>query len=132
MNVASDAKRVLAFAGDLIPPGSAKTRARAEARTKKSHYKPLPREFRRHGFTYRQIALEGNAAMYEQRWAGCSDTSACYEVIRIRRRDGFQIGSRFVEPAEVYPNSEAWGVDGFTFADKDAAFAKLRALRNGQ
>jgi hypothetical protein len=49
-------------------------------------------------------------------------------VIRIRRREGFQIGARLVEAAEVYPNSEAWGVVGFTLTDKDAAFAKLRQL----
>jgi len=49
-------------------------------------------------------------------------------VIRIRRRDGFQINGRFVEPAEVYPNSEAWGIDGFTLTNEDAAFAKLRDL----
>jgi hypothetical protein len=55
-------------------------------------------------------------------------TIMCYEVVRIRRREGFQINGRLVEPAEVYPNSEAWGVDGFTFTDKDAAFAKLREV----
>jgi hypothetical protein len=88
----------------------------------------LPTEFRRDGFQYRQIAREGNAAVYEQTWSGSSDPSISYEVIRIRRREGFQIGGRFVEPAEVYPNSEAWGTDGFTFTDKDAALAKLREI----
>jgi hypothetical protein len=48
--------------------------------------------------------------------------------VRIRRREGFEIDGRFVEPAEVYPNSDAWGVDGFTFTNKDAAFAKLRKV----
>jgi hypothetical protein len=105
-----------------------KTPATVEAWGKKRHYKPLPREFRRDGFSYRQIAREKNAAIYEQRWDGCPNPSVCYEVIRIRRREGFQIGGRFVEPAEVYPNSEAWGVDGFTFTDKDAAFRKLREI----
>jgi hypothetical protein len=106
-----------------------KTRATAEAWGKKRHsHKPLPTRFRSDGFQYRQIAREQNAAIYEQTWSGCAEPSACYEVIRIRRRDGFQIGGRFVQPAEVYPNSDAWGVDGFTFTDKDAAFAKLREL----
>jgi hypothetical protein len=105
-----------------------KTRATAEACSEKSHYRPLRKEFRRDGFTYRQIAREGNAAIYEQTWNGCPNPSVCYEVIRIRRREGFQIGARFIEPGEVYPNSEAWGVDGFTRTDKDAAFAKLRDL----
>jgi len=106
-----------------------KTRARSKAWGKKRHScKPLPTRFRRDGFDYRQIARDGAAAIYEQTWSGCSNPSACYEVLRIRHREGFQIGARFVEPAEVYPNSEAWGVDGFTLTDKDAAFAKLREL----
>ena len=84
--------------------------------------------FRRDGFDYRQIAREGHAAIYEQRWGGCADPSVCYEAVRIRRREGFQIGARLVEAAEVYPNSEAWGVDGFTLTDKDDAFGKLREL----
>ena len=114
-----------------LPQGAQdiKTRARAEAWSKKGHsYKSLPTRFRRDGFEYRQIAREGNAAIYEQTWGGCAEPSVCYEVVRIRRREGFQINGRLVEPAEVYPSSGAWGVDGFTLTDKDAAFAKLREL----
>src|SRR6266496_3175926 len=99
--------------GDLMPPARAKTRAAVEAGGKKRlFYKPLPKEFRRDGFTYRQIARERNAAIYEQRWTGCAEPTVSYELIRIRRREGFEIAGRFVEPAEVYPNSEAWGADG--------------------
>ena len=114
-----------------LPQGThdIKTRARAEAGRKKGlFYKPSPTRFRRDGFNYRQIAREGEAAIYEQTWSGCTQPSVCYEVIRIRRREGFQINGRLVEPAEVYPSSGAWGVDGFTFTDKDAAFGKLREL----
>jgi hypothetical protein len=114
-----------------LPQGThdIKTRATAEAWGKKRHScESLPTRFRRNGFSYRQIARERDAAIYEQTWNGCSDPSICYEVIRIRRRDGFQIDGRFVQAAEVYPNSDAWGVDGFTLTDKDGAFAKLREL----
>ena len=105
------------------------TSPRAERRGKKGgFYKPLQKEFRRDGFSYRQIAREGNAAIYEQTWSGCVEPSVCYEVIRIRRRDGFQIGEKFVESYEAYPGAEAWGDDGFTVTDKEAAFAKLREL----
>jgi hypothetical protein len=108
---------------------SEKTNATAEGGSKNGRfYKPLPKEFRRDEFTYQQIARERDAAIYEQSWNGCSNPSVCYEVIRVRRREGFQIGARFVEPAEVYPNSEAWGVNGFTLTDRDAAFEKLREL----
>jgi hypothetical protein len=127
---ASHIKRGPAFVGGLIPPLTRKTRAAAEAWGKKDRfYKPLPKEFRHDEFKYRQIARENNAAIYEQIWTGCPNPSVCYEVIRIRRREGFQIGARFVEPAEVYPNSEAWGVDGFTVTDKEAALHKLRHLQ---
>ena len=106
-----------------------KTRSTAVARCQKGrYYKPLAKEFRHHGFDHRQIAREGNAAIYEKMWRGCSEPSVSNEVIRIREREGFQIGGRFVEPAELYPNSEAWGTDGFTFTDVDAAFAKLKEV----
>jgi hypothetical protein len=122
-------KRGQALSRDSIPLPARKTRARAEAGSNKGRfYKPLSKEFRRNGCDYRQIAREGNAAIYEQRWTGCAEPSVCYEVIRVRYRDGFHIGGRFVEPAEACPNSEAWGTDGFTLTDRDAAFAKLREL----
>ena len=127
--IASQFTTEAAVLGDSLQTKSPKTRAAAEAGGKKRHfYKPLPIRFRKDGFNYRQIMRDGNAAIYEQIWIGCPNPSISYEVIRIRRREGFRIGGRFVEPAEVYPNSEAWGVDGFTLADKDAAFAKFRKL----
>jgi hypothetical protein len=129
MKAASKEKRVTTFLGPSIPLTATKTSATAEAWGKERYsYKPLPTQFRRDGFTYRQIAREGNAAIYEQRWDGCLNPRVCYEVIRIRRREGFQIGGRFVEAGEVYPNSEVWGADGFTFTDKDAAFRKLKEM----
>ena len=111
-----------------LPTFATKTRATTERGGKKRHsYKPLKARFRHDGLDYRQIAREGDAvAIYEQRWPGSENVR--YEVVRIRRREGFKIGNSFIEPAEVYPNSEAWGVDGFTLTDKDAAFAKLRAI----
>lgn len=103
-----------------------KTRATAEGRRQKGHfYRPLPKEFHRGGFQYRQIAREGNVAIYEQAWRNCAEPSPSYEVVRIRHREGFQIGTRFVKAAEIYPNSEAWGVDGFTFTNGNKAWAKF-------
>ena len=124
-------KRGSAFTGHSLPIAFEKTRATVEGGSKKgSFYKPLPKEFRHDGFKYRQIAREQDAAIYEQTWTGCLNPSVCYEVIRIRRREGFQIGARFVEPAEVYPKSEAWGLDGWTVLNKEAAFLKLREIIN--
>ena len=96
--------------------------------SRKSHsYKLLPLEFQSHGFSYRQIAREGDVAIYEQ---GRQDSdNVCYEVIRIRRVEARTFPSGRSYPArEVYPASETWGTYGFTVLSKDAAFEKLKQL----
>src|SRR5262249_55447902 len=81
------------------------------------------------GSHYRQIGREADGAIYEQVWIGCRQLTVCYEVLRVKRREAFQVEGRLIEPAEVYPNPEDWGVRGFAFTDIDAALAKLRELR---
>jgi hypothetical protein len=122
------AQRAPARLGDSIPLPVQKTNATAEGGSKKGPFhKPLPKEFRRDGFNYRQIYREGDFAIYRQTWKG-NDHSAAFEVVRIKQRQGFEIGGRFIPPAEVYPRSEQWGELGWTFCNKEAAFAKLREI----
>lgn len=121
-------KRAPAFVRDLISPLPPEARPTPQARTEKGHCRPLPKELRRDGFTYRRIARERDAAIYVQTWNGCPDPAVCFEVILVRRREGFRIGPRFIEPAEVYPPTERWGELGWSFCDKGAAFAKLRDI----
>jgi hypothetical protein len=129
MNRPPKTKRGPALVGGPLQLSPRKTRSATEAWGKKGQfYKQLPKQFRRDGFDYRQIAREGDAAIYEKTWLGCAEPSLCYEVIRIRCRDGFQIGGRFVEPAEVYPRSEFWGMNGFTFTNRDKAWAKFSEI----
>jgi hypothetical protein len=126
VNGASVVKRASALVGDLMSPAARKTRARPEGGTKKGRfYRTLPTRFRRNSFEYRQLARKGDIALYEQVWSGCAEPSPSYEVIRIRRREGFRISGRFVEPAEIYPPSELWGANGFTFADTNKAWDKF-------
>jgi len=120
--------RGLSPAEDSIPSSTPKTRTTAERGGKKGDYKPISKEFCHDGFTFRQIAREGDVAIYEHKWNGCANPSVAYEVVRIRRREAREIKGKIIEAAEVYPKSEAWGVDGFTLTDKDAAFAKLRQI----
>ena len=133
MTTPSGQKRGRSFVGGQIPPSSRKTRATAAGSSKKGHfYRPLRKEFCRNGFRYRQIAREGDVAIYEQRWTGCTEPSVCYEVIRIRRREGFQISERLIEPYEVYPTGGAWDVDGFTFTDRNKAWDKFFGIFAGR
>ena len=108
-----------------------KTRSRPERGTKKGHcYRPLRAQFRKDGFDYRLITREGDFAIYEQRWQ--DSENVCYEVIRIQRHEGYEIAGQFIEPAEIFPSSQRWGVDGWTVQTKDAAFEKFRQISAGR
>jgi hypothetical protein len=105
-----------------------KTRFRSEQVCKEGHsgssLQPVRTEFRKGGFNYRQIAREGDWAIYEQKWR--TSDNAAYEVVRIRPGSGLLAGR------ELYPSSEKWGTDGFTLTDKDAAFNKLATTVAGR
>ena len=104
-----------------------KTRPVEKCLARKGHYKPIATEFNHDGFNYRQITREGDVAIYEQRWR--DSENVCYEVVRIRRHEAKTFPDGKFSPArEAYPSSAAWGVDGFTLTDRDAAFAKLREI----
>jgi hypothetical protein len=109
------------------PSQGNKTRSSVLQGSKKGlSYRPLKTQFRKGGFDYRQIMREGDVAIFEQRWG--KSPNVCYEVVRIRRHDGFHKGGVFIEPAEMYPRSEEWGVHGWTVLTRDAAFDKLREI----
>ena len=97
----------------------------AALRTSSSRNTSLSRELCIGAFNLRQITREGHLAVYEQSHPKCP-TRLRYEVIVIRRREGFEIKGRRVEAAEFYPRSEDWGSFGWTLTTKDAAFEKLR------
>jgi hypothetical protein len=97
------------FARPLSAPIPAqKTRVTEKRAVKKGYsYEPLATAFTLGGFDYRQIAREGDWAIYEQRWR--DSKNGCYEVIRIRREEAATLPSGRSYPArEVYPPSEAW------------------------
>ena len=121
-----------AMSGETSRGGSAlKTRPVEECSARKGITKRLRLFLSMADFNYRQIAREGDVAIYEQR---SRDTeNVCYEVVRIRRHEARTFPSGKSSPArEAYPTSAAWGVDGFTLIDQDAAYAKLRELRSRQ
>lgn len=84
--------------------------------------KILPTEITKSGFTYRQIAREGNVAVYSQHLKGRSGTPLAYETIVIKSHDGYTIGNKCIEPSEMYPGNELFGTLGFSYSGlmKDA------------
>lgn len=90
-------------------------------------YKPLPTEFDKFGFHFKQIWREGDYAIYEQTKEGHAHKN--WEAIRIRRHDGFQIAGNEIEPKEIYPSNERWGDDGFTLTSIEDARAKIKVMQ---
>jgi hypothetical protein len=86
---------------------------------------PLASECKIGGFTMRLIERKGQWAIYGQ-WKGgkCGD----YEVIRIKVREAEDIHGKPYPKREVYPPSESWGTDGFTFMDLESARIRLAQL----
>ena len=116
----------LAYPSESPQAGSNRTSAGADAGGQKQPvYRPLPTAFRHDGFDYRQVAREGRGAIYEQSKGG---KVRAYEVIRVRCREGFEVAGRKIEPAEVYPASEAWGTDAWTVPTCERAFEQLKEI----
>ncbi len=91
-------------------------------------HKPIETTFTANGFIHEQVQRVGDIALYRRFKQGGGQEH--FEVVRIKRHDGFKIPGtdKRAEPAETYPSNEKWGVDGFTFPDKDSAQAKFDGL----
>ena len=119
-------KSVQAEAVSLISEANKRVATAVLGKQKCHSHRLLALRFQHDGFDYRQIERVGDIAIYEQALQG---RVLAYEVIRIRRHDGFTIRGKFMEPAEIYPRSDAWGIDAWTVLDKETAFRKLKGIK---
>lgn len=93
-------------------------------------YRKIREEFTLKGYSFKMVSREGDYAVYEQ--SKSEHINKTYEVVRIRRHDGYAIAGNNCPPSEMYPSSEKWGVDAFTANTKKAAFAKMDWMMNHQ
>lgn len=89
-------------------------------------YKVIPTEFKKKGFTYKQVKREGMKAIFEQSREGSSLKN--YEVVKLSRHNGYNMGGSFIEPSETYPGSSLWGIMGWTCLDMDRALVKYNSI----
>jgi hypothetical protein len=80
--------------------------------------------FTERGFNHREIERKGEWRLFERRGQG----KAHWEVVRIRIAQPFTVRGVEYPLREVYPNSEAWGIDGFTYTVLDSARRKLETV----
>lgn len=87
----------------------------------------LPVTFRRHGYTYSQIARNDHSAIYKME----KDGHAAYEVIRIHQAvESFKFpsGAEIRAGDESYPPSSEWGKHGWTVTTESRAWEKFQKV----
>ena len=89
-------------------------------------YKVIPTEFKKKGFTYKQVQRDGMKAIYEQTREGTELRN--YEVVKLGRHNGYVMGGMTIEPAETYPGSSLWGIMGWTCTSLDDAHKRYQTL----
>ena len=80
--------------------------------------KLLDTQFKEGNFTFHQIERDVDFALYKK---VSSFNVWSYEVIRIRHRPAERVFDRDYPLREVYPASETWGTDGWSFNTMAAA-----------
>ena len=88
--------------------------------------KTLPSNFTRDGFLFRQLAREGDVALFEKSKPGHSRPG--YEVVIVQRHPPQTIHGRDYPERESMPASESWGVLGWSYSDLNPAKTKFDAL----
>ena len=86
---------------------------------------PVKVEFSVGQFLYRQLERIGDLAIYAQ---VRESTILAYEVVKIKRHNGYEIAGIQIEPAEMYPASSFWGINGWTYTSYDKAESKFERL----
>lgn len=91
--------------------------------------KILPKKFTKKGFTYNQVVRTGDKAIYEQSKSDHEGTT--FEVVKINRHNGYELGGQHIPPGETYPSTSQWGIAGWTYqtlADAEKKLKKIKSL----
>lgn len=77
-------------------------------------------EYRKNGFHWKVIFRVQDIAISESQYG--------YEVFRVQRHNGREIGGKWCDPAEFAPSNEQWGSLGWTYPKWDEAKTKADEL----
>jgi hypothetical protein len=73
----------------------------------------IPAKFKAKGYLFEQIVRENNVAIFKRiRLEGKDEEptgAVSFEVVRINRHNGYELGGNYIKPAETYPGNSAWG-----------------------
>lgn len=86
--------------------------------------KTLDTSFTHNGFRHEQVVRRGRLAVFRR----TKGNQEHFETVRIQSHKGFKIAGKEFPPAETYPSSEMWGLNGWTFSDALKAREKMDDL----
>jgi hypothetical protein len=90
--------------------------------------KKIETVFTKKGFKYTQVVRKGDKAIFTQERAEKGSVMKNYEVVLIKKHNGYEIGGSVIPPSEVYPSSTQWGALGWTFQSIEDARKKYDTL----
>lgn len=95
-------------------------------------HKPLGNEVEQGGFLHKLVKRENDIAIFskeriEKNW--CDFYYAGYEVIIIKRHNGYTLGGVYLPPSETYPCTSLFGILAWACMTLEAAEARFRWLK---
>ena len=91
--------------------------------------KILEESFTSKGFKLQQVKRDGDIAIYKKQLDDPECENYHYEVIAIKRHNGYEIAGVKMPPAEMYPSDSQWGDWAFTcttIEDANRRFGELQ------
>ena len=91
--------------------------------------KILEDNFNSKGFNLSLVKREGDVAIYKKILENSETEAHNFEVIAIKRHNGYEIAGIKMPPAEMYPSNTQWGDWAYTCAnleDADKRFIQLK------
>ena len=92
--------------------------------------KILEESFTSKGFKLQQIKRDGDVAIYKKQLDDPEAYSSHYEVITIKKHNGYEIAGVKMPPAEMYPSDSQWGDWAFTCTSIEDANKRFNYLQD--
>ena len=75
------------------------------------------------------VGRDGDVAIYKKKLDEPDSEAYNYEVIAIKRHNGYEIAGVKMPPAEMYPSDSQWGDWAFTCIDREDADKRFVQLK---
>jgi hypothetical protein len=92
--------------------------------------KILEESFTSKGFKFQQVKRDGDVAVYKKQLDDPESDSSHYEVIAIKKHNGYEIAGVKVPPSEMYPSDSQWGDWAFTCTSIEDANKRFDCLQD--